>query len=311
MRRLMYAPAMLALLTLGVACDEADQVLPPPTHTPATVEITPGTATLLVGDTYQLAAEVLCHHGLTLDVPVSWATDDPAVASVDEATGLVTALTQGGVTISAKAGPAEGSVVLNVAEDIPEAGWLVIEPEGPFVIRPQQHLRLKATVYDENGTPRPDWEIKWVSSDDQCAAVFQNGLVRGRYEGPTVITASSHGVSDFVEVEVIDPLPPVFRVDLEPQVMDLWVGQEGTVEAFAYDAQGRRIFDWVDWSSADPDLVTVDANGEGVTTVKAIARAGIDRNNPDPIAVEITGVCGGVPGTMTVWVNEMAKIDDP
>lgn len=305
MRRLKIVPAMLALLTLGVACDEADQILPPPIHTPATVEITPGTANLLVGDTYQLAAEVQCRHGLTMDVQVNWTTDNPAVATVDE-TGMVKAVGAGGVTIMATAGPAEGSVVLHVAFKVINAGWLVIEPEGPFVIRPQQHLRLKATVYDETGTPRPDWEIKWVSSDDQCAAVFQNGLVRGRFEGPTIITASSHGVSDFVEVEVLDPLPPVAKVFIEPGVMDLWVGQEGTVEAFAFDAKGNRMFDWVDWSSADPTMVAIDANGQGITTIRAISAPG-----GDPVPVMITGVCGGVPGTMIVNVNEMAKIDDP
>ena len=306
MRRLFIVPAALALLGLGVACGDEETIFEPQEHTPASVEITPGSANLLVGDTHQLAAEVLCQHGLKLDVGVNWATDNPAIATVD-ATGKVVAKGPGVVTITAAAGPAAASVMLNVTLNAVGAGWIVIEPAGSFILMPNQHLRLKATVYDETGTPQPTWEVRWTTSDDQCAAVFQNGLVRGRFEGPAVITATSHGVSDFVQVEVREPLPPVARVDLEPAVLDLWVGQSADIEAFAYDAAGNRMFDWVDWSSADPTMVTVDANGQGVTTITAIAAPGMD-----PVPVEITGVCGGVPGTLTVWINNPhAKVDDP
>lgn len=79
------------------------------------VTITPSTLSLLyLGTTGTLSAQVLDAGGNPVpDAGVGWTSSDPGVASVN-ATGLVTAVSQGTATISATAGSASGTATVDV-----------------------------------------------------------------------------------------------------------------------------------------------------------------------------------------------------
>ena len=71
----------------------------PPTVPEVTdVTVTPATASLIVGDTEQLTADVTATGGASTDV--TWSSDDEDVATVDQ-DGLVTAIAEGTATITA------------------------------------------------------------------------------------------------------------------------------------------------------------------------------------------------------------------
>lgn len=80
----------------------------------AAVQVSPSTATLDVGDTVRLSANVLDSAGNELlDRAVGWASNDTSVATVDGA-GLVTARASGTVEIAATSGEARGTAFITV-----------------------------------------------------------------------------------------------------------------------------------------------------------------------------------------------------
>ena len=95
------------------------------TPLPTTVAVTPDTVVLTaVGQTAQLTAEVRNQAGRVMEgVPVAWLSAETTVAAVD-ASGLVTAVGGGAVTITATAGEASGDALVTVAIN-PDRGALV------------------------------------------------------------------------------------------------------------------------------------------------------------------------------------------
>ena len=86
------------------------------TPLPTTIAVTPDTVVLTaVGQTAQLTAEVRDQLGRVMDgVPVAWLSAETTVAAVD-ASGLVTAVGGGAVTVTATAGEVFGDALVTVA----------------------------------------------------------------------------------------------------------------------------------------------------------------------------------------------------
>ena len=88
---------------------------PPPTaNVPARIALEPETVTVVAGDTVRVRARVLNDRAQPIsDAVVTWASSDPAIASVD-ATGLVTGLREGQASLTATSGPASNSAPATV-----------------------------------------------------------------------------------------------------------------------------------------------------------------------------------------------------
>ena len=88
---------------------------PPPTATvPARITLEPETVAVVAGDTVRVRARVLNDRAQPIsDAVVTWASTDPAVATVD-ATGLVTGLKEGNASLTATSGPASNSAPVAV-----------------------------------------------------------------------------------------------------------------------------------------------------------------------------------------------------
>lgn len=80
---------------------------PRPVPLAATIIVSPSLATLKVGDSTQLTAEVRTATGIVLPKPVSWSSSVPSVASVS-GTGMLVARAAGAVDVLAKADTATG-----------------------------------------------------------------------------------------------------------------------------------------------------------------------------------------------------------
>lgn len=280
MRTRTILPVALTLMAFGVACNDEAIVEPQHVHVPAIVEITPTANTLVVGEYMDVSAEVRCACGAEIEIPVAWATDDPAVAIVDAETGRITAIGPGTVNITAAVGELTATFALEVAERA--AGEIVLEllgPMGPkpvvssYLLEPDQRLEFRALVYDLAGVYQPDWEVEWTSSDDNGLGVFENGLVTAREVGDFVVTASSYGATASVEVKVRIPPPPVARIDVEPDLVYLRVGQTARFEAYIYDAAGNRVFEAAEWTTDDP-MVSAEDTGTWITTATVNHKTG-------------------------------------
>ena len=104
------------------------------TPLPTTVAVTPDTVVLTaVGQTAQLTAEVRDQAGRVMEgVPVVWLSAETTVAAVD-ASGLVTAVGSGAVTITATAGEASGDALVTVEIDLDRAALVALynATDGP------------------------------------------------------------------------------------------------------------------------------------------------------------------------------------
>jgi uncharacterized protein YjdB len=82
-----------------------------------------------VGETEELRAVVLDGGGAAFEVPISWSSSDPRVATVDAA-GLVTAAGEGDAQVTARAGSVAASVRVRVAADAMTALPFDVPPDA-------------------------------------------------------------------------------------------------------------------------------------------------------------------------------------
>ena len=141
------------------------------------VVIEPSSATLMsLGETVQLTATVLDQNGQPVaDAAVSWSSSDTGIATVS-GQGLVTAVGNGSVTITARSGGASASIPVTVMQSV---GSVAIEPSTATLMSLGETVQLTATVLDQNRQPVADAVVSWSSSDEAVATVSNQGLVDG------------------------------------------------------------------------------------------------------------------------------------
>ncbi len=151
------------------------------------MSVTPATAELsALGATVQLAAEVRDQNGRTMaGTAVTWTSGATAVATVD-ASGLVTAASNGAVTITAMAGSASGSAAVMVEQAVRS---VAVTPAADTLVVGDT-LRLEAEATDANGHAVAGAGFAWASSDTSVARVDDTGLVSGVAAGGAAITAA-------------------------------------------------------------------------------------------------------------------------
>ena len=169
---------------------------------PTTIAVTPDSVVLIaLGHTTQLTAEVRDQAGRAMEgIPVAWSSADTTVAVVDSS-GLVGAVGNGAVTVTATAGEAAGEARVTVMQS---AGLVTVSPSVDSVALGDT-IRLVAEAYDENGHVVEGAVFTWSSSDAPVATVDPSGLVRGAGEGAATITATAGDASGTSEITVVNP----------------------------------------------------------------------------------------------------------
>jgi len=172
----------------------------------------PASARLHPGDKLQLTATVVLPNGSEKDkFPIKWSTSNPAVATVDEKTGEVTAVAPGAVTITAKAGPRTGQMALTVTVAVAR---VTISPSSttlPWNTQVPATSAATVMAFDANGAALSDLAgrtIVWASDDTTTATVVpvsgspSQGLVTEVRMGKTTISATVDGVRGTAQVTV-------------------------------------------------------------------------------------------------------------
>ena len=185
----------------------------PPASVPTTVTVTPGEATLdAIEATVQFAATVSDQFGSEMETAqVMWSTSDATVATVDAA-GLVAAVANGTVTVTAASGSASGSAAVTIDQI---AAQVELYPKQTIFLPFFEHYQspILIDLWDANGNPlAPDQyeRLVWRSSDEGVATVALDGegpnaTVFGVGHGATTISATVDGVVATTEV-LFDPL---------------------------------------------------------------------------------------------------------
>ena len=255
---------------------------------PAEVVVDPAADTLAaLGDTIQMSAEAFDANGHAVaDAAFAWASGDARVATVD-GVGLVTATGPGTATVTATAGPADGSAAVTV-EQLPVE--VAVDPEVAKLLAFEDTVRLSAEAFDANGHTIEDAPFTWTSDDTRVATVDADGLVAATGNGTATITATAGDVSGTATVTV-EQRPATVRVTPAADTLPA-LGDAVRLSAEALDANGHAVADAeIAWSTDDAAVATVDA--EGLVTAVANGTA------------TITATGGEATGSAAVTVEQL------
>ena len=288
-------PAIISAVADGVTGSTNVTVSPPPRPAVARVTVAPGSQALNVGQSgLALAATPLDAAGTALsgrDAP-AWTSSNPAVATVNAATGVVTGVAPGTATITATIEGVAGTATITVNAPRPASVARVTVALAPATIEVRRTAQATASAFDANGTELPGrGPAAWTSSNPAVATVSDAGVVTGVAVGTASITATIEGTAANATVTVTVPPPaPVARVDVTTSAATLEIGQTTQVTARAFDARGDSLPGRpATWRSSNPEIATVSS--AGVVTAVSPGRA------------TITGTIEGQSGTVTITVN--------
>ncbi|HET7601795.1 MAG TPA: Ig-like domain-containing protein [Gemmatimonadales bacterium] len=264
----------------------------------ASVEITPDSANLVVGESLTLTA-----HGLAADSTelagraITWSSSNSTVASVTSA-GKVTGLAPGSVTVIAtsegKSAPA--TVVVSTAPLV--AVDSVLLSPSTVQVEKGDSTRLSVTLRDADGTVLADRSVTWTSGDDGVAKVSSTGVVKGVASGTTTVMATSEGQSDAAQIQVVAQGGVVTSVSVTPAAATVTAGESVQLAATAKDGLGQAVSGTtVAWASSNTSVASVSSSGE----VRGVAAG----------TASVTATVDGVRGTSTVTVESAASTTPP
>ena len=281
------------LLTGPLAFAGCGDTTEPPAPRPATVAITPSHAEIpALGQAVHLTAEVRDQDGRVMTgAALTWSSNRAAVASVD-ASGLVTAVSNGAATITAAAGAVSGTATVTVAQVVAS---VAVTPSADTVVEADT-LRLAALAVDAHGHEVTGTVLAWASADTLVAVVDNEGLVTGVAAGAVAVEASTpSGLAGQAAIEVVAPVPSAVSVRPDSVVL-VALGASARLSAEVLDQVGRVMEGAaVAWTNGDTTVAVVDSAGvvtavsEGTATVTATAGAA-----SGTAAVTVAQVAGSV-----------------
>lgn len=287
------SPALLFLLL--AACEDPTsparaasvEILDPPTHVAA-------------GESIQLRAEAYDAKGRPIDRSTSWSVDEPAVARVDAASGLLVGLAPGTAVVTATTDGASAQETITVT---PPVDSVAVRP-GDMTVGIERVLYLSATALTADGDQLQGLRAEWQSSDSTVVRVLEDGVLQGVGKGTAVVSVAVGGVRGRTTVTVADP---VVRVSIYGYWDPRPVRVGGTVAlvaslseaaAGASEATGRR---QVFWESSDESIAAVSADGivRGVSPGAVVIRA-ISEGVAGEAPVHVTGA----PATLDLALSD-------
>lgn len=169
----------------------------------ASIEITPGSQSIVEGQGQQFTATALDANGAAIPgVVFTWSVSDPTTASTDQ-TGLVTAVAPGSTTLQASARGITGTAPITVTPDTVVTNVTVSPPSGVVIIAGTT-LQLTATATNAEGRVLSGLTFTWSSSNTADATVSPSGLVAGVAAGNVgiTVTESVSGLSALCAITV-------------------------------------------------------------------------------------------------------------
>jgi uncharacterized protein YjdB len=229
----------------------------------ASVSVALNAPTLLAGQSTQATATVKDGNGNVLSGrSLVWTSSEVTVASVN-ATGLVTALKGGAVTITATSEGKSGSASLITSMPAPTVAPVSsVSLTVASSINVGETAQSSVTLKDDQGNVLTNRSVAYVSSDANIISVSPSGLLSAIKGGSVMITASSEGKSASAVVTSVAPRPRVAVITMTINAPTIDIGQYTQVTAVARDANGVPITGVpITWSSSPTAVATVSTSG--------------------------------------------------
>ncbi|MBY6185239.1 Ig-like domain-containing protein [Marinobacter hydrocarbonoclasticus] len=237
------------------------------------LHLAPYRDTVLPGGRITYSARAQMSDGSQLDVSswVVWRSLTPQLADID-ASGTATGLNEGKATIEASIGH-QGQLYQA------SASLFVVPPSvgvRDFAIRPyradvliggQQPYQATLTLEDGTRLDVTD-QTSWDSDTAETATVSATGLATGHQAGHTNITArlvinERHHQAE-ARLWVSEPPGNITSLSLLPGQSDLLLGSQLSLKAVAHTEDGTQwpVSGEVSWQSVDPNIASVNAEGQ-------------------------------------------------
>lgn len=219
------------------------------------VEVSPKTVTVAVGETVQLSAHVLPTNATNQGI--DWESYSSAYATVDSS-GRVTGVTPTGrVDIWAEANEDHNiydTCQVKVVSQIVHVTGVSLN-KSQMDIMPGSSETLVATITPGDAT---DTSVTWSSSNSSIATVDGNGTVTAVKAGSATITVSTNDGGYTATCNVTVGVP-VTGVTLNKSTLNLDISQTETLVATVLpnNATNKN----VTWSSSNTSVATVNSNG--------------------------------------------------
>ena len=212
------------------------------------------TLELKIGAAYQLSASITPDNAI--NKTVTWKSSNEEIATVDQ-TGRVTSVAKGEAEITATSSNGKTAVVAVTVVDAELVVESIALDKTEASVATGKTLQLTANV-----TPA-EASVIWTSSNEEIAAVDENGVVTAISAGEAIITvqAGDKKASCTVTVTI-----PVEAITLYFNEITVEAGDQFTVNytVSPEDATDKTIV----WTSDNEEVATVDENGK-VTAVAA------------------------------------------
>lgn len=203
---------------------------------------------------------------------IKWKSSDESVAVVDSE-GKVSAKSIGSTTITATTEDGEftASCRVVVSEDVVKVKELNLS-KSSLTLGIDAYEKIDTDIIPTNATNKG---IMWKSEDESIAIVSSSGLITGKKEGTTTITATTKDGNFEKSVRVTVKKIELENIELpEKEVVEL--GKSKTLE-YKLLPKNAPSEDLV-WKSSDVSIATVDSKGkvtgkkEGKTTITVMTK---------------------------------------
>ncbi|MCK5797797.1 MAG: Ig-like domain-containing protein [Deltaproteobacteria bacterium] len=152
---------------------------------------------------------------------------------------------------------------------------ITVVPKAPLIRSKAEPLVLKVTVKDSAGAVLPQAKVSFQALTPTVLVVDAQGSVRAFHSGAGAVLVKAGKVTRKVEISVVIP----GRIAILPSAPVMNMGISKNFKARLFNDRGKPMLaaGKVLWSSSDPTIVSVDADGmiktlkEGKATLTAKA----------------------------------------
>lgn len=221
---------------LAVSCGGDDNGMTDPDPTVASVDVSPGEASLAVGETAEFSATAQDESGGTVGTDIGWSSTNSSVATVDDQ-GVATARAAGSAEIVASAGSVSDSAEVTVTESSADAASIQSVSGGGQngVTGRAFDQPLVVEAQDDSGDPVSGVSISWSVTSGDASPASGTTVTGSDGRASVEITAGPSTGSVTVEASAsgADGSPVSFA--LETTVARFAVG-----DFYFQDPQGRQ-----------------------------------------------------------------------
>lgn len=224
----------------------------------ASIDVQPSKVTLnQKGQVAKLTATPKDGEGKAVEnIALTWTSSDPAVATVDAASGSVTAVKTGDAVIKIAF---QDKVTQDVPVQVSLPASISVAPAEITLGGVGQSARISAKVLDENGRLVTE-DVVWENSNPEVATISK-GEVTAMGVGSAQLYATAAGVRAPVKVTVA--APEVASIEVQSSLeLKAKKGAPIQLAAVGKDADGNAVSTALYvFESADSKIATVDAAG--------------------------------------------------